>query len=136
MCRRSITTKEYIELDISPPRTQIQLFPSIHGTRYLNDIRDFKTEINSQLRAPTRTPLVTLTKKLDAYLGTDFLPLDIYDNVMEFELNDMPNTRLRRYQFVKMVSSIPFFSRNRKYFKYEFEVEDDNTVFATAVYEV
>ena len=142
MCRRILTPKEYIELDISPTRNPIQSFPSIHGTRYLNTIDDFKTEINRQLRAPTRTPMVKLTQALSAYLGTDFLPLDIYDDVMEFEIKDIRDTRLQKYQFVRMVRRPPIVRRNRKYFKYEMNEDEtigedsDYTVIATDVYEV
>lgn len=102
----------------------------------METIHDFKTAINNQLRAPTRQPLVKLKHKLEAYLGTDLLPLNIYNGIMEFELKDVRDLPLHKYQFVKMVTSLPVFRRNRKYFKYEFEEEEDNTVIATDVYEV
>jgi hypothetical protein len=122
-------------LGVSPTRHHI---PSVYSfiQRHMVIINDFKTEINRQLRAPTRTPMVKLKHKLEAYLGTDLLPLDIYDNIMEFELKDIRYLPLHKYQFVKMVRTPPIFRRNRKYFKYEFEVEDDNTVIATDVHEV
>lgn len=102
----------------------------------METIHDFKTTINEQLRAPTRTPMVKLKHKLEAYLGTDLLPLDIYDKAMEFELKNVRDLPLHKYQFVRTVRNPPIFRRNRKYFKYEFEVEDDNTVFATNLSEV
>jgi hypothetical protein len=138
LCRTKLKPEEMADLGVSPTRHHIpsSFYSFIQHRHSMETIHDFKTTINEQLRGPTRTPLVKLKHKLEAYLGTDLLPLDIYDKAMEFELKDVRDLPLRKYQFVRMVSSIPFFRRNRKYFKYEFEVEDDNTVFATAVYEV
>ena len=109
---------------------------------FLMTIDDFKEYINTQLRAPTRLPLEALKHELESFIGSDRLPVDIYDIIMEFELEQVAT--LYRYRFVQIVENIPANRLNKKYFVYTYTdeetgeefIDEDNTIYAYDVYEV
>jgi S-adenosylmethionine:diacylglycerol 3-amino-3-carboxypropyl transferase len=109
---------------------------------YMIMIDEFKEYINTKLRAPTSQPLVALKRELDSFLGTDLLPPDIYDTIMEFELEQIAS--LYRYRFVKIVQNTPIIRRNKKYFVYTYHdsetgedtIDANHTIYAYDVYEV
>jgi len=122
LCRGVLTFDELNTLGIAPPLPQ-PLPPN------LDNIREFKAYINSKLRGYTRVPLEKLKNVLESFLGTDSLPIRLFDDVaMEFELQkfafvgpDGP-VEFYRYRLVKIIEldQIPPFIRlnNKKYFRY------------------
>ena len=121
---------------------------------YLDSIDEFRTYINNKLRAPTRNPLEKLEKALYDFAGTDRLPYEIFDDIMEFELQQIGP--LYRYRFLGIVQRLDVPRNpvvNKKYFRYinyeiarhenwadpdEFEYldHDEESMYAYHVYEL
>lgn len=141
-CRKELTQEDKAQIGFIPTPTPIQtLLPLDVYPPYLSEIEDFGQYINNKLRAPTRLPLDALNNNLDAFLGTDRLPLDIYDKIMEFDLQQIGS--LYRYRFVRIVQNIPRNRGNKKYFVYTEwddedadDDEDDYTLIAAYIEEV
>jgi hypothetical protein len=139
-CRKELTQEDKEQIGFTSTNTPTQtLFPSDSFPPYLSEIEDFGQYINNKLRAPTRLPLEALTNNLDAFLGTDRLPVDIYDKIMEFDLQQIGT--LYRYRFIGIVQNIPRQRGNKKYFVYtewddEDADEDDYTLIAAYIEEI
>ena len=110
LCRKVLSPQEIQDLgvEIVLP-TRYYNFPP-----YLATIDDFKTYINNKLRAPTRYPLEVLNRELFEFLGTDVLPFEIFDKIMEFDLEQIAS--LHRYRFIGIVQNTPYNRGNKKYF--------------------
>jgi len=133
LCRKQLSQQEIQELGVvqSPLETPTYNFPP-----YLSTIDDFKTYINNKLRAPTRQPLEVLNRELFEFLGTDSLPFEIFDKIMEFDLEQIAT--LNRYRFIGIVQNAPYNRGNKKYFVFtdhNDETGEDGDV-AWDVYEV
>ena len=149
LCRTVLTQEELNELRIAtpppPPRPELP---------YLYDINEFREYINNKLRAPTRNALEKLENALNEFVGTDKLPFEIFDDVMEFELQQIGP--LFRYRFLGILqpSDVPRNPVvNKKYFRYinyeiardenwadpdefEFLDPDDYPIYAYQVYDI
>jgi hypothetical protein len=136
MCRKPLTQEEMQEVGFSPLMI-LQTPSEIYNLPpYLATIDDFKIYINNKLRAPTRSPLDALQRELDEFLGTDSLPFEIYDKIMEFDLEQVGP--LYRYRFTRIVDNPPANRLNKKYFFYTDHNEEtgDLDEYAYDVYEV
>ena len=84
LCRGVLTPEELNELGIALPlQPQLPRAPS-----NLETVEEFKNYINDKLRAPTRMPLEKLENELYEFLGTDNLPVELYEEntVMDHRL--------------------------------------------------
>lgn len=107
---------------------------------YLTNERRFKNYINKKLRAPTKLSLDKLKNELTRFMDDLIyeLPNEIYDKVLEFELEKM-TPQLSRYQFIKTMDSAPIsifgFNRQKKvYFKFNSATdEDDGDMYAASL---
>jgi hypothetical protein len=139
LCRKELTHGEMEELDFSPGPITLRQY---NLPPYLFTINEFKEYINTKLRAPTRLPLDKLNDELFNLLGTDCLPAEIYDEIMEFDLQQVGS--LYRYRFSRIVQNIPYNRLNKKYFVYTYyndetgqdNIHDDGSMYAYDVYEV
>ena len=133
LCRKQLSEQEIQELGVVQGPVEM---PAYNFPPYLMTIDDFKTYINNKLRAPTRQPLEALNRELDEFLGTDSLPFDIFDKIMEFDLEQIAS--LHRYRFIGIVQNVPANRLNKKYFVFtdhnDETGEDSDTAFD--VYEV
>ena len=143
LCRRELTDEELEELGIISP--QPEQIPQLQtGPPYLETIDEFRDYINEKLRDPTMTPLENLENALDEFIATDRLPIELYEEAMEFELQEIPPDSLHRYRFVGMVDleNIPLDENraNKIYFRYidysesgqQDEFDDPNQAFINA----
>lgn len=125
LCRGVLTPQDLDALGIAPYPQEIpprenppEMPPSLHT------IDEFRNYINDKLRAPTRSPLEKLEPALDEFLGTDNLPVELYeeDIAMEFELQQSGPASFHRYQFLGIVNlediPPPENRSNKKYFRY------------------
>jgi hypothetical protein len=149
LCRTVLTPQDLNVLRIATPPP-----PPLPELPYLDSIDEFRTYINNKLRAPTRNPLEKLEKALYEFVGTDRLPYEIFDDIMEFELQQIGP--LYRYRFLGIVRQLDVPRNhvvNKKYFRYinyeiarhedwadldEFEHldHDEESVYAYHVYDV
>ena len=133
LCRKQLSEQELQELGVVQGPIEA---PTYNFPPYLLTIDDFKTYINNKLRAPTRQPLEALNRELFEFLGTDSLPFEIFDKIMEFDLEQIAT--LNRYRFIGIVQNVPFNRLNKKYFVFtdhnDETGEDSDTAFD--VYEV
>jgi hypothetical protein len=123
LCRRELTDAELDNLGIAnlqqpqeqPPPQIFQVPPP-----FLDTIDDFRIYINIKLRPPTMTPLEKLENELDKFIGTDSLPVELFEDVaMEFELEQI-GPAFHRYRFIRIIDlqDIPPHRLNKKYFRY------------------
>jgi RING-like zinc finger len=88
----------------------------------LDTIDEFRTYINDKLRAPTREPLEKLDTVLTKFLGSDSLPVELYEDAMEFELEQIGPATFHRYRFIRIIDlrdiPAPQNRSNKKYFRY------------------
>ena len=127
-CRGELTDADLDNLGIAQPQPQpqpqdpaqiLQLPPQDPPS--LETIDEFRIYINDKLRAPTRTPLEKLENELDKFIGTDNLPVELYEDVaMEFELQQIGPAAFHRYRFIRIIDlqDIPPDRLNKKYFRY------------------
>lgn len=154
LCRKELIPQDLNDLGIPSPPPPLQPLPPLPELPYLNDINEFGEYINNKLRAPTRNALEKLEHELNEFLGTDKLPLEIFDGVMEFELQLIGG--LYRYRFIRILqtSEVPIIPAvNNKYFRYisyqnaidqnliepdeyDFLVPDDYPIYAYHVYDI
>jgi hypothetical protein len=127
LCRGELTDAELDNLGIANlQQPQEQHPPQIfqvppQDPPSLETIDEFRTYINNKLRAPTRTPLEKLEDELEKFLGTDSLPVELYEEVaMEFELEQRGPAVFHRYRFIRIIDlqDIPQNRLNKKYFRY------------------
>jgi len=112
LCRKPLEREELNELGIPPPLPEIDIPP------YLTTVDQFSEYIN-KLTIPRTTEqeaLEHLKYFLDNFLGTNNLPLDILNVIMEFELQEIESSY--RYHFLGIVESVPENHLHKKYFKY------------------
>jgi len=125
-CRGELTDADLDNLGIAQPQPQpqdpaqiLQLPPQDPPS--LETIDEFRIYINDKLRAPTRTPLEKLENELDKFIGTDNLPVELYEDVaMEFELQQIGPAAFHRYRFIRIIDleDIPPNRLNKKYFRF------------------
>ena len=128
LCRRELTEADLDNLGIGQPQgpqgqgqPQGQPQGQSQDPPSLNTIDEFRTYINNKLRAPTRTPLEKLEDELEKFIGTDSLPVELYEEVaMEFELEQRGPAVFHRYRFIRIIDlqDIPQNRSNKKYFRY------------------
>jgi len=129
LCRTVLTHQELSALGILPlpPPPPPPPPPELP---YLFTIDEFREYINNKLRAPTRNPLEKLEQALNEFIGTVNLPFEIFDDVMEFELQQIGP--LHRYRFLRILqpSDVPRNPVvNKKYFRYiNFEIARDENL--------
>lgn len=114
LCRGVLISEHLNALGIAPPLPPPPL-------PFLYTIDDFKEYINNKLRPPTRFPLEKLKNELEYFLGTDLLPVELYEDVaMEFELEQIGPVTFYRYRFIRIINleEIPVNRSNKKYFSY------------------
>ena len=118
LCRRVLTSEDLNTLGIVPPPS-----PPPPEVPYLDSIDEFREYINNKLRAPTRSPLEKLENILYDFLGTDRLPVEVFEDVaMEFELEQIGPASFHRYRFIRIIDledmPAPENRLNKKYFQY------------------
>jgi hypothetical protein len=122
LCRKVLSQEELNELRLATPGP-----PPRPDLPYLGTIDEFREYINNKLRAPTRNALEKLEHALNEFSGTDKLPPEIFDDVMEFELQQIGP--LFRYRFLGILqpSDVPRNPVvNKKYFRYiNYEIARD-----------
>jgi hypothetical protein len=114
LCRGVLISEDLNVLGIAPPRPQ-PLPPNLYT------IDEFKEYINNKLRALTKSPLEKLENELELFLGTDRLPVELYQDVaIEFELEQIGPVAFYRYRFIRIIDleEIPVNRSNKKYFSY------------------
>ena len=128
LCRGVLTTEDLNALGIAPqevphPREIPQMENPPEMPPILHTIDEFREYINNKLRSPTRTPLEKLENTLDIFLGTDHLPIELYeeDIAMVFELQQIGPATFHRYYFLGIVNlediPAPQNRSNKKYFR-------------------
>jgi hypothetical protein len=128
LCRGELTDAELDNLGIAnlqQPQQQ-QHPPQIfqvppQDPPSLETIDEFRIYINDKLRAPTRTPLEKLENELYKFIGTDKLPVELYEDVaMEFELQQIGPAAFHRYRFIRIIDlqDIPPDRLNKKYVRF------------------
>ena len=124
LCRTVLTQEDFNDLGNPPPPPPPPPRPELP---YLYSINEFREYINNKLRAPTRNALEKLEHALNEFVGTDNLPYEIFDDVMEFELQQIGP--LFRYRFLGILqpSDVPRNPVvNKKYFRYiNYEIARD-----------
>lgn len=125
LCRKQLSSEEMKTLGFEPTKVSSSntVFNNSNEPPYLFSIEDFKVYINQKLRAPTRFPLNVLEKELNVFLGSDRLPFEIYDEIMEFDLQQISN--LYRYRFTGIVQNVPPSRLQKKYFKF-LQMDDED----------
>jgi len=126
LCRKQLSPEEMKTLGFEPIATETMsntIFNNLNELPYLFSMEEFKVYINQKLRAPTRFPLDKLERELKMFLGTDRLPLEIYDEIMEFNLEQISN--LYRYRFTGIVRNVPTNKLQKKYFKF-LQMDDED----------
>ena len=106
LCRKPLEREELNELEIDIPP-------------YLTTVDQFSEYINNKLTIPTTTEqeaLEYLDYLLDSFLGTNHVPSEVLNVIMEFELQHADSSY--RYQFLGIVQTIPENHLHKKYFKY------------------
>jgi hypothetical protein len=127
ICRRELTPEDLENLGIAQPQPQerdppriFQLAPRVPPS--LETIDEFRIYINDKLRHPTRTPLEKLENELEKFIGTDSLPVELYEDAMEFELEQRGPAAFHRYRFIRIIDlediPPPENRLNKKYFRY------------------
>jgi hypothetical protein len=138
-CRGELTDADLDNLGIAQPQpqpqpqdpAQILQLPPQHPPQIfqvpprdppsLETIDEFRIYINNKLRAPTRTPLEKLENELDKFIGTDSLPVELFEDVaMEFELQQIGPAAFHRYRFIRIIDlqDIPPDRLNKKYVRF------------------
>jgi len=136
LCRGVLTPGDLNALGIAPaqqlpapePRELPESLPPRRRERQpevppqLDSIDEFRNYINDKLRAPTREPLEKLDTVLTKFLGTDSLPVELYEDAMEFELEQIGPASFHRYRFIRIVDlrdiPAPQNRSNKKYFRF------------------
>ena len=116
------------QLPVPEPRALPESLPPRRRARrpevppQLDTIDEFRNYINDKLRAPTREPLEKLDTVLTKFLGTDSLPVELYEDAMEFELEQIGPASFHRYRFIRIVDlrdiPAPENRLNKKYFRF------------------
>lgn len=110
---------------------------------YLINETRFKKYINKKLRAPTKMPIDKLKKELEEFINDNDLsyqlPSDIHDKIMEFELQQI-TPQLSRFNFIKIVERVPMNisifrndKKNKKYYKFNSEIDNDGELYAASL---
>jgi hypothetical protein len=125
LCRRYLTPEDLEQLGIEqhaqPEQNPLNL-PD-EPPRFTN-IDDFIVYVNNELNeSPTQEEaLEEVELILETFLGTDNIPIDIFDVIMEFHLEQIEPLEGEepsyKYRFSRVIQNIPDDRLGRKYFQY------------------